>query len=273
MSGPNSSYDPVQVTPLGEEEVFAMRDAALTAIAAASGLDELKRVRTEHAGDRSPLALANREIGALPPIEAAARNPASGPTLRAVAAALAEHGGFVERAAVAEPVDALDPPSRKMLRSMGVTIGTLDLFDPRLLKARAARWRLALLAAQAGATVGEPAPGGATVLPRTSRAAGFRAVGTQAVRVDLVERIARAAHDSRKGRAPFVPDPALATSIGLKPETMGKLLARLGFRSMPPEEGEPRWVWRGARRARAATPVARPDSPFAALADLEFGNG
>ncbi len=34
MSGPNSSYDPVQVTPLGEEQVFAMRDAALAAIAA-----------------------------------------------------------------------------------------------------------------------------------------------------------------------------------------------------------------------------------------------
>ena len=67
MSGPNSSYDPVQVTPLGEEQVFAMRDAALAAIAAAADLDELKRVRTEHAGDRSPLALANREIGALPP--------------------------------------------------------------------------------------------------------------------------------------------------------------------------------------------------------------
>ena len=67
MSGPNSSYDPVQVTPLGEEQVFAMRDAALTAIAATASLDELKRVRSEHAGDRSPLGLANREIGALPP--------------------------------------------------------------------------------------------------------------------------------------------------------------------------------------------------------------
>ncbi len=67
MSGPNSSYDPVQVTPLGEEQVFAMRDAALAAIEAAANLEDLKRVRTEHAGDRSPLGLANREIGALPP--------------------------------------------------------------------------------------------------------------------------------------------------------------------------------------------------------------
>jgi phenylalanyl-tRNA synthetase alpha chain len=67
MSGPNSEYDPVQVTPLDEEHVDAMREEALAATAAATDLDTLKRVRTEHAGDRSPLALANREIGALPP--------------------------------------------------------------------------------------------------------------------------------------------------------------------------------------------------------------
>ena len=67
MSGPNNDYDPVEVTPLKAEEVEAMRAAALEAIAAASDLEELKRVRAEHAGDRSPLALANREIAALPP--------------------------------------------------------------------------------------------------------------------------------------------------------------------------------------------------------------
>ncbi|BBH18362.1 phenylalanine--tRNA ligase alpha subunit [Nocardioides baekrokdamisoli] len=67
MSGPNTEYDPVAVTPLKTEEVEAARDAALAAIAAASDLEELKAVRLEHAGDRSALALANREIGALPP--------------------------------------------------------------------------------------------------------------------------------------------------------------------------------------------------------------
>ncbi|HEY9562668.1 MAG TPA: phenylalanine--tRNA ligase subunit alpha, partial [Nocardioides sp.] len=67
MSGPNTEYDPVEVTPLRADEVEAMRDAALEAIASASDLEELKQVRLDHAGDRSPLALANREIGALPP--------------------------------------------------------------------------------------------------------------------------------------------------------------------------------------------------------------
>ena len=63
----NSSYDPVEVTPLHPDEVARARDEALAAIKAAGDLDELKAVRLAHAGDRSPLALANREIGALPP--------------------------------------------------------------------------------------------------------------------------------------------------------------------------------------------------------------
>ena len=67
MSAPNSSFDPVAVTPLSAEQVEAARDDALAAIAAAADLDQLKAVRLAHAGDRSPLALANREIGALPP--------------------------------------------------------------------------------------------------------------------------------------------------------------------------------------------------------------
>ena len=67
MSGPNTDYDPVEVTAVQPEEVDAARDAALAAIAAAGDLEELKQVRIDHTGDRSPLALANREIGALPP--------------------------------------------------------------------------------------------------------------------------------------------------------------------------------------------------------------
>ncbi|MFA6576686.1 MAG: phenylalanine--tRNA ligase subunit alpha, partial [Nocardioides sp.] len=67
MSGPNSDYDPVEVSTLQPEEVAAARDAALAAIAEAADLEQLKQARIDHTGDRSPLALANREIGALPP--------------------------------------------------------------------------------------------------------------------------------------------------------------------------------------------------------------
>ena len=64
MSGPNTSYDPVEVAALDPEAIAEARAAALAAAAAASTLEELKAARAAHQGDRSPLALANREIGA-----------------------------------------------------------------------------------------------------------------------------------------------------------------------------------------------------------------
>ena len=117
MSGPNTDYDPVEVTPLQAEQVEAARDAALEAVAAAADLDALKQVRIDHAGDRSPLALANREIGALPPQarkEAGQRvGQARGAVNQAIAARQAvleaEHE---ERMLVEETVDVTLPTDR-----------------------------------------------------------------------------------------------------------------------------------------------------------------
>ncbi|HEY5836457.1 phenylalanine--tRNA ligase subunit alpha [Streptomyces sp.] len=67
MSAPNKSYDPVEVEALQPEQIERMRDDALAAIASAADLDALAQVKTAHTGGTSPLALANREIGALPP--------------------------------------------------------------------------------------------------------------------------------------------------------------------------------------------------------------
>ena len=67
MSGPNKQYDPVEVAALDPAEVEQAVADARQAIAAAGTLDELKAARLAHQGEKSPLALANREIGALPP--------------------------------------------------------------------------------------------------------------------------------------------------------------------------------------------------------------
>ncbi|WP_030251924.1 phenylalanine--tRNA ligase subunit alpha [Streptomyces violens] len=67
MSAPNKSYDPVEVEALKPEEIERMTSEALAAFAAATDLDELAQAKTAHTGGTSPLALANREIGALPP--------------------------------------------------------------------------------------------------------------------------------------------------------------------------------------------------------------
>src|SRR6185436_16050571 len=118
MSGPNSEYDPVQVTPLDEEHVNAMREEALAAIAAATDLETLKHVRTEHAGDRSPLALANREIGALPPAAKKDAGQRVGQARAAVNQALAERTAVLEaeaeeRMLVEETVDVTLPTGRR----------------------------------------------------------------------------------------------------------------------------------------------------------------
>src|SRR6476620_7255227 len=67
MSGPNTNYDPVEVSALDPANVDAAVQDAIAAITAARSLDELKAARLAHQGEKSPLALANREIGALPP--------------------------------------------------------------------------------------------------------------------------------------------------------------------------------------------------------------
>ncbi len=120
MSGPNTEYDPVEVTPLKAEEVDAMRVAALEAIAAATSLDELKRVRSEHAGDRSPLALANREIGALPPQARKDAGMRVGKARAEVNQALAQRQAVLEteaeqRMLVEETVDVTLPWDREPL--------------------------------------------------------------------------------------------------------------------------------------------------------------
>jgi phenylalanyl-tRNA synthetase alpha chain len=117
MSGPNTSYDPVEVAVLSQEAVDQAVAQALAAIAAAADLNALKRVRLEHAGDASPLALANREIGALPP---AARKDAGqrvGKARAAVGRALEERREQLEaerdaRVIVEEAVDVTLPVDR-----------------------------------------------------------------------------------------------------------------------------------------------------------------
>jgi phenylalanyl-tRNA synthetase alpha chain len=97
MSAPNKSYDPVQVTPLNADEVEHARHEALAAITAAPDLDALKQVRLDHAGDRSPLAQANREIGALPPAAKADAGKRVGQARRAVSEALIRRQAELER--------------------------------------------------------------------------------------------------------------------------------------------------------------------------------
>ncbi|MES4903850.1 MULTISPECIES: phenylalanine--tRNA ligase subunit alpha [unclassified Streptomyces] len=117
MSAPNKSYDPVEVEALKPEEVARMRDEALAAVAAAADLEALREVKVAHTGDRSPLALANREIGALPPHAKADAGKRVGQARGAVNKALAARQAELEaerdaRVLVEEAVDVTLPYDR-----------------------------------------------------------------------------------------------------------------------------------------------------------------
>jgi phenylalanyl-tRNA synthetase alpha chain len=118
MSAPNQSYDPVEVTPLHPAEVARAVDDALAAIAAAPDLGALKDVRIAHAGDRSPLALANREIGALQPQARADAGRRVGEARARVAAAIEARQAELDadrdaRVLAEERVDVTLPTDRR----------------------------------------------------------------------------------------------------------------------------------------------------------------
>ncbi|MFD3951776.1 phenylalanine--tRNA ligase subunit alpha [Streptomyces sp. 021-3] len=117
MSAPNKSYDPVEVEALKPENIERMRDEALAAFDAAADLDALAQAKTAHAGGTSPLSLANREIGALPPQAKAEAGKRVGMARGQVNKALAARQAALEaerdeRVLVEEAVDVTLPYDR-----------------------------------------------------------------------------------------------------------------------------------------------------------------
>ncbi|MEU6487138.1 phenylalanine--tRNA ligase subunit alpha [Streptomyces sp. NPDC046887] len=117
MSAPNKSYDPVEVEALKPEQIERTKDEALAAFAAAADLDELASAKTAHTGGTSPLALANREIGALPPQAKAEAGKRVGQARGQVSKALAARQVELEaerdaRVLVEEAVDVTLPHDR-----------------------------------------------------------------------------------------------------------------------------------------------------------------
>ncbi|MGO1316057.1 MAG: phenylalanine--tRNA ligase subunit alpha [Cellulomonadaceae bacterium] len=112
-----SQEENAALSPVDAAGIDAAVDAGLAAVAQATTLDELKEARLAHLGDRSPLVLANRQIGSLDgPDKARAGKllgPARGQLSKAVAARTAELEA--ERDAqvlVTEAVDVTLPTDR-----------------------------------------------------------------------------------------------------------------------------------------------------------------
>lgn len=212
-------------------------------------------------------------------LQQAARDPEAGSEARALLLNLIAGHGFVSREQAG--IEHLPKEMRPFLRRIGVTFGALDIFAPALLKP-APRQLLASLGLDRRPL--EPAMlpviAGGGKLP-----SGYRHAGSQAIRVDLAEKIFRAAHETRakaqgaERRGKFVLDLALPISIGLEQGNAERLLGQAGFRvehARPLAEGAfgpprpHRWSWRPARRQPERAPPAQPveGNAFAELAKL-----
>lgn len=161
----------------------------------------------------------------------AARDPAAGSEARALVIALIEAKGVLTREEAG--LQHLPKESRPFLRKLGVTFGALDIFAALLLKPAPRRLLHALgldLRQVNDAMLSVLGEGG---WPSGRLPAGYRIAGSQAIRVDLAEKIFRAAFDARaaKPNAPhFRLDLALPISIGLAEENARRLLGSAGFR-------------------------------------------
>jgi ATP-dependent RNA helicase SUPV3L1/SUV3 len=214
----------------------------------------------------------NAKLAPLEPLRklaAATKDPEAGSQARALLHTLIAGHGSVSREQAG--LEHLPKEMRPFLRRLGVTFGALDIFASPLLKP-APRQLLHALGVDKRQL-------NDAMLPVLSEAkqlpAGYRYAGSQMIRVDLAEKILRAAFDARaksNGKM-FRLDPALAVSIGLERESFQRLLGSAGFklqqaRALPEGAAGPAapdvWNWRPRRagdKARVRNKPARGKKP------------
>lgn len=204
--------------------------------------------------------------------------PQLSPAARGLIVQLVEGLGCLRRASVAAQVEALNRVDRKALMAAGVRLGVIHIFIADALRPEPTRWRLALWAVAQDIDGLPPPPlaGRVTidvagaVPPGFYEAAGFWDIGTQAVRIDMVDRLARAIHAARDGRIPFLPDAGWIASVGMSHDGFARLMRALGYRPKL-VDGAAAFAWSGAggSRHRPETPAAMPQSPFAVLLSMK----
>lgn len=229
----------------------------------ASPLPDVSRAKLEE-GLTAWVASQLEPLAPLRKLADAARDPEAGSQARALLITLIDARGVISREKAG--LENLPKEMRPFLRKLGVTFGALDIFAAPLLKPAPRRLLHAL-----GLDKG---PLEAAMLPVIGEMrhlpSGYRRAGSQAIRVDLAEKILRAAFDARakaaeepkkveaapagtskaddaansseksvpQARKPrfakFQLDLALPVSIGLEVENARRLLGSAGFRLQSP---------------------------------------
>jgi len=235
------------------------------------GAEHASAVERDAAHERLELWLARTVADDLRPLmalETAWREGRLPADARGLAFRLIENAGALDRAR--EDLEHIDDAAQAALTRYGVRLGRHTIFMPKLVRPRAAQ-TLAVLwhCAHPGKlhAVFLARPGALSAPLDRARgwgeiaAAGYRACGRFAVRLDLVERLAEAIDAD-----PAPNDAALARLIGRSPRDLPTILSALGYQRVAEKDGAPaRWK-RVHRRRKREAPAE--DNAFAALADL-----
>jgi ATP-dependent RNA helicase SUPV3L1/SUV3 len=236
------------------------------------GAEHASAMERDAAHERLELWLAQTVANDLRPLvalETAWREGRLPADARGLAFRLIENAGALDRAH--EDLDHMSETAVAALQRHGVRLGRHSIFMPRLVRPRPAQtlavlWHCAHPGKLHAVFLARP---GALSLPLDRArswgeiaAAGYRACGRFAVRIDLVERLAEAI-DSDASAA----DAALARLIGRSPRDLPAILTALGYQRAPETEGAPA-RWRRSRRRRKHVSASVDENAFAALANL-----
>jgi ATP-dependent RNA helicase SUPV3L1/SUV3 len=188
---------------------------------------------------------------------------------RGLAHRLLEAGGVLDKRAVDTDLKAMSQAERRALKSLGVRIGAFSLFLPSVLRPEVLATVRALTPGgwqgQSERLAAAPSP---TPDARALAANGLRLVGRHVVPVEMLERLDALLREGQKPGGVVLTD-AARDSLGWTPAEAAAVLRALDYTpALRPKEGDPIvWKRRGAQRPEPKV-VARPDSPFAALAKL-----
>ncbi len=199
---------------------------------------------------------------------------------RGIAFLLVEGLGNVAVATAQAQLKGLSKTDRKKLSKLGVRFGVRHIYAPAMLKGRVVELRARLWAVREGRFDVEAPAGGrvsleAECLPEGyALALGFEILGGQALRIDMVERLAADLRRRARESEPFELDGAAMAMTGLAAGDLDLVVTALGF--LCDQDGRYR---RRKKKGRRRQKVERRDqemaasSPFAALRNLRFETG
>lgn len=155
---------------------------------------------------------------------------------RGIAFQMVEKLGTIPRRLIAKDFKEVDSAGRFQIKKLGVWLGATSLYIPALLKPAPAQLRLLLWALfNDQERLPEIPPAGLCTIKVDQKASrvfyevtGYRVVGENAVRLDMLERLANAAREvSMKG--PFPMDPDLMSLVGTSGADFIEIMNYLGY--------------------------------------------